>query len=152
MGKRTVACWLVVRVELLSGATEDLYPPPGRDFLVAPYDTFGELAEAINSAFARWDLSHLHEFRLDGDRAIGIVEADDQDVEDEANIEVGETVKVGDTFTYIFDFGDDWTHRCTVLRDDFDPKEEFGEPPESSPVPVFGWGTIPDQYGRNTPE
>jgi len=144
--------WLVIRVELLFGAAEEFDPPPGRDFLVAAYDTFGELADAINSAFARWDVSHLHEFRLTDGRTIGLAEEDDQNVEDETNVELGDAVKVGDSFTYVFDLGDDWTHRCTVLRDDFDPEEEFGGPPDSSPVPIFGWGMIPDQYGRITPD
>jgi len=39
----------------------------------------------------------------------------------------------------------------TVLRGKVDPTQESGV---ASPeiVPVFGWGTIPDQYGRTTPE
>jgi hypothetical protein len=42
---------------------------------------------------------------------------------------------------------DDWEHGCTVLRSDVDPEEEVGTAP-SEILPVFGWGTIPDQYGR----
>jgi hypothetical protein len=30
-----------------------------------------------------------------------------------------------------------------------DPTEVYGEP-AAEPVPIFGWGTIPDQYGRIT--
>jgi len=146
--------WLVVRVELLSGSAQDFDPPPGRDFLVDPQDSFGQLADAINSAFARWDISHLHEFRVPDDTAIGIADtdwADEQDVEDEKTVELGSRLKKGDEFTYSFDFGDDWTHRCTVLRDDFDADQEFGGPPDTSPIPIFGWGSIPDQYGRDRP-
>ena len=61
--------WLVVRVVLLAQAGEELAGPPGRDVLVRDSHTFADLAAAIDRAFARWDLSHLHEFRLiDGRR------------------------------------------------------------------------------------
>ena len=37
-------------------------PSPGRIFIVGPSHTFLGLADAIEAAFARWELSHLHEF------------------------------------------------------------------------------------------
>ena len=40
-------------------------PPPGRIFAANPNNTFADFADAINTAFARWDRSHLHEFVLD---------------------------------------------------------------------------------------
>ena len=46
-------------------------PSPGPIFIVSPSHTFEELAEAINSAFSRWDRSHLHEFELADGRLIG---------------------------------------------------------------------------------
>jgi len=48
-----------VRVELLGGRGEELWPYPGRVFAVGPSHTFMDLASAINGAFARWDRSHL---------------------------------------------------------------------------------------------
>jgi hypothetical protein len=48
---------------------------------------------------------------------------------------------------YVLDLGDSWTHVCTVGPDKIDPREELGEVP-FHPVPIFGWGEIPDQYGR----
>jgi hypothetical protein len=50
-----------------------LKPFPGRIFIVGPSHTFLALADAINAAFARWDLLHLHEFEMDGGRRIGFV-------------------------------------------------------------------------------
>ena len=47
----------------------------------------------------------------------------------------------------MFDFGDDWTHICTVAEAMIDPLDELGHIP-AAPVPIFGWGQIPDQYGR----
>ena len=52
------------------------------------------------------------------------------------------------SFDYTFDFGDDWRHRCAVGPEKADPEEEYGEKP-SAPVAIWGWGAIPDQYGRD---
>ncbi len=128
----------------------DFDPGPGRVFLVGPKHTFDALAQTIDQSFARWDLSHLHMFQLPDGREIGIVDDDlDTEFEDEAEIVIASTVRKSDEFTYVFDFGDDWTHTCVVQRDDVDPSNEFLEPPPGI-VPIFGWGSIPDQYGRET--
>jgi hypothetical protein len=50
----------------------------------------------------------------------------------------------------MFDLGDEWTHACEVVAQD-DPPHFSCAPAymrHSLPVPIFGWGTIPDQYGR----
>lgn len=147
---------MVLRVVLLAQGGEDLVAPPGRDLLVSDTHTFADLAAAIDRAFARWDLSHLHEFRLGDGRRIGMI--DPADFEDDvAGLDEGEVtlqeagLRRGDSFEYVFDFGDGWEHRCTVLRRDVDPVRESGAS-SFEIVPVFGWGTIPDQYGRTTPE
>jgi hypothetical protein len=144
-----------VRVVLLSKGGEELEDPPGRDLLLSETDTFAELAAAIDRAFARWDLSHLHEFRLmDGRRVIMMEGADEfEEIDpsrhlDELRHSLGSVgLRAGETFMYVFDFGDNWEHGCTVLRTDVDPVAESGVLPTEI-VPVFGWGTIPDQYGR----
>ena len=142
--------WLEIRVELLRGRGMDLDPRPGRIFLVGPKHDFGALARAIDQAFARWDLGHLHVFELSDGRQIGMAEDDvDDEFEDETGVLIASAVAKGDEFTYVFDLGDDWTHSCTVQRDDVDPVKEFNEPPDVV-VPIYGWGTIPDQYGRTT--
>jgi hypothetical protein len=43
----------------------------------------------------------------------------------------------------------DWRHRCEVLTEKADPRLLFeaGQLP-SRPVVIWGWGWIPDQYGR----
>jgi hypothetical protein len=63
--------WLRIRVDLLGGGGIDCDPSPGRIFLVGPSHTFEQFAEAIDAAFARWDLSHLHNFELKDGRLIG---------------------------------------------------------------------------------
>jgi hypothetical protein len=134
-----------------------LRPPPGRIFIVGPAHTFSGLAEAINAAFGRWDLSHLHEFELAGGRRIGFVDPDPFDdgvVEDHAAVKVADAVGPGEEFGFVFDFGDRWEHRCRVLANKADPRQEWGPGPPlpKAPVAIWGWGSIPDQYGRESAE
>lgn len=73
----------------------------------------------------------------------------DFDVLDETAVAVASTVVVGDGFSYVYDLGDDWRHACEVEAAGVDPNEAYGMVPRS-PVPIWGWGWIPDQYGRRT--
>jgi hypothetical protein len=144
--------WLRIKVDLIGGLGVVFEPAPGRIFIVGPSHSFGELAEAIDIAFARWDLAHLHGFELTEGRRIGIFDAEYPDEWlDETTLNVAKEVASGDAFDYVFDFGDEWRHRCTVERERADPLEEYGAQP-TSPVPILGWGTIPDQYGRDSPD
>jgi hypothetical protein len=119
--------------------------------LTGPSHTFAQLADAINVAFARWDHSHLHEFRLADGRTIGLPYEDaPEDQIDGTRTKVLATVRPGEAFGYTFDFGDDWEHRC-VAKESVDPRAAYGETP-AQPVPIFGWGWIPDQYGRESGE
>lgn len=63
--------WLQIKVELIGGRGDVCDSPPGRVFIVGPAHTFEQFAHAINAAFARWDLSHLHQFELADGRLIG---------------------------------------------------------------------------------
>ena len=144
--------WLQVRVDLLEGLAVPLDPAPGRIFIVGPGHTFAQLAVAIDAAFARWDLSHLHVFELADGRRIGYP---DDDLAlgtpwlDHGALKVAREVRPGESFTYVFDLGDDWRHRCSVLPEKIDPFDELGPAPRH-PVAIWGWGTIPDQYGRTS--
>jgi hypothetical protein len=155
---RKAVRWSILRVILASTGGKELVAPPGRDLLVSGAHTFAELASAIDRAFARWDLSHLYEFRFLDGRRIVMDDADEfeqiakaQDLGERAYSLSSIGLSSGDTFIYVFDLGDDWEHRCTVLRADVDPEEEAGIVP-SEILPIFGWGTIPDQYGRLSPD
>lgn len=50
-------------------------------------------------------------------------------------------------FAYVFDLGDEWSHLCTVGEKRIDPVAELGGIPDQ-PIPYWGWGENPDQYGR----
>lgn len=148
--------WLQIRVELEGGRDIECDPPPGRVFIVGPGHSFAQLAEAIDTAFARWDLSHLHEFELPDGRRVGFPDdgfAPEVVWEDHAALKVAQEVGPGDQFSYVFDLGDDWRHRCRVLDAKADPREELGsDSPPKGPVVTWGWGWIPDQYGRESAE
>lgn len=141
--------WFLVRVELVAGMGRKLKHPPGRIMLVGPNHTLRDLAEAIDAAFARWDLSHLHEFHMPDGKLYGYPDPDYPEYEciDSSTVRAGRLVRRGDRFAYIYDLGDEWKHLCRVGASSVDPVEAFGVVPEK-PVPIWGWGWIPDQYGR----
>ena len=126
--------------------------------LVGPSHTFADLADAIDTAFARWDRAHLCQFTL-ADGTVVTDEETAEELEDMPDERLGvpylvlERTKVvsrlapGEEFKYVFDLGDDWTHACRVENEKVDPREEYGGAPDR-PVPIWGWGSIPDQYGR----
>lgn len=92
--------WIAIRVTLLGGGGIDCDPPPGRTMIVGPRHTFADLATAVDQAFARWDLSHLHLFQLPDGRLLGPASPEwDQDVEDEASRRVASTVGLGERLT-----------------------------------------------------
>lgn len=139
-------------MDLLGGRGEACDPPPGRLFLVGPSHSFEQFAKAIDAAFARWDLSHLHQFELADERLIGFPDdsfAPELVWLDHAKLKVAREVKPGEEFEYVFDLGDNWQHRCTVEPKKGDPLEEYGIVP-TQPVAIWGWGSIPDQYGRRS--
>ena len=141
--------WLAIRVVLTSGLGFEPDQPPGRRMLVSPDHTLAEFAEAIDVAFARWDHSHLHLFDF-GDAGNFMLGGDDEneDVRDSSTTQLRSLkLQPGNTFTYIYDLGDEWRHDCKVEAADVDPEEASGAVPDK-PVPFWGWGNIPDQYGR----
>ena len=142
--------WLSVRVDLVEGRGECLWPRPGRIFAAARARTFQQLADAIDTAFARWDRSHLQEFTLaDGTRLC--ISNPDWEIEGEKAEDLQHVrlsrLRPGEQFVYVFDLGDDWAHLCTVGPQRIDPVDALGIIPKQ-PLPYWGWGDIPDQYGR----
>ena len=149
--------WLSVRVELLGGRGEGPWPWPGRVFAVGPSHTFMDLAKAVNQAFARWDRSHLSVFTLadgrvvtDEETGVEMAESIGGPIRTPLDIETAKVARVlqpGAEFQFTFDLGDNWTHRCLIGEEKIDPLEVLGIRPDA-PLPYWGWGNIPDQYGR----
>ena len=141
--------WFSIRVDLVAGHGELYWPRPGRIFAAAPTHTFAQLATAIDDAFARWDRSHLHQFTRSDGSELGIPSREDELSErvlDYRRVKLVQ-LRVGEQFAYVFDFGDQWEHLCTVGPKRIDPVEALGIRPDR-PLPYFGWGDIPDQYRR----
>ena len=116
--------WVGITVELLGGRGEELWPLPGRVFAVGPSHTFDDLADAINTAFARWDRAHVSLFTLadgrvvaDLDTGASLTASGGGPLIAALNItstKVMRTVRLGEEFQFTFDLGDSWTHRCIV--------------------------------------
>lgn len=145
--------WLQIEVLLERGAGIECDPPPGRLLLVGPGHTFLQLAEAIDAAFARWDVAHLHAFELADGRLVGLP---DDDVPpagrrwlDDRVLEVVRELAPGDELAYTFDLAEEWRHACRVLEETVDPERAYGVVPHG-PAIASGWGWIPDQYGRTS--
>ncbi len=142
--------WLSIRVELVSGRGEDYWPRPGRIFAAARSHSFDQLAAAIDAGFGRWDLAHLHLFTLADGRQLATRGLWDGE-EPEGSLDSATTslslLGLGDRFAYVFDLGDDWAQLCTVGAERIDPLQAVGIVP-SQPTAYWGWGELPDQYGR----
>ena len=106
--------WWSIRVDLVGGRGVYLWPRPGRIFAASRSHTFAQLADAINAAFARWDHAHLYQFTMADGRAIGLPDLDDIEEVLDAKATKLLTLKPGERFAFEFDFGDGWTHLCTV--------------------------------------
>ncbi len=147
--------WLAIAVELVGGRGERLWPRPGRTFLASRTHSFGDLAVAINRDFARWDLAQLNLFELpDGTRISGYESEyeDEPAMLDMLKINLSR-LRLNEKFAFTFDLGDDWDHLCTVGSQRVDPEEHLGPaaifgPLPSTPIAIWGWGSMPDQYGR----
>jgi hypothetical protein len=142
---------LAIRVELVSGRGEDVWPRPGRVFLTARAFTFGQLATVLDAGFGRWDLAHLYAFDLADSLLIGPGDAWDDPPQGRPVHHSDRTrlsrLAAGEQLVCTFDLGDDWTHLCTVEPSRVDPLRAYGSLPDR-PVPLWGWGSLPDQYGR----
>ena len=115
--------------------------------LASSRHTFAELGAAIDTAFARWDHSHLHLFELASGMSL-MLGGGDGGEPDSQMVPLANLKEPRGRFAYLYDLGDDWRHECEVLEVGVDPIEAYGVAPVE-PVPIFGWGTIPDQYGRS---
>lgn len=152
--------WLSISVELIEGRGETVWPRPGRVFAVSKQHTFERFAVAVDDAFARWDRAHLHEFHLFAPdatfetRPIRVADPDSDWDFEEPVTPIRTTklsiLKLCQQFLYVFDLGDDWTHLCTVGEKLIDPAELVGLDATAmpGPLPFWGWGSLPDQYGR----
>lgn len=81
-------------------------PPIWRRMTVPESITLERLHQIIQIAFG-WTDSHLHVFEIDGEEYGPGDEWTDARSE---RIRLGRLVAVGERFSYVYDFGDDWRH------------------------------------------
>lgn len=141
--------WMTIRVVLQGRPGETLEPAPGRVMLVHADHSLADLADGINTAFGRWDLTPLHEFVYEGSRFLPAGDPDDPEADDTEELTVGELgLRAGSRLRYTFDLGEAWHHECTVEETGVVPAVDDEDPGVCAPT--FGWGWVPDQYGRLT--
>jgi hypothetical protein len=103
----------VVRLHV---SLQGLSPAIWRRLVVPETITLPELHRALQLAMG-WEDRHLHEF-LFGAARFGMPDEDglNEGLKDEAGVRLGDAIRAagGDRFTYVYDFGDDWTHDVVV--------------------------------------
>ena len=90
-------------------------PPVWRRILIDGAATLDQLHEVIQAAFGWWNY-HLYDFEF-GRTRYGIPDPDwdfGPPMHDARRTRLDEVAKPGSTFTYTYDFGDDWMHKVVV--------------------------------------
>ena len=147
-----------LRVELLAGAGQGFEDDEiVRVIDMRPKHTLEKLHTVLFHAFDRYD-DHMYEFSFGADRpyskkavryGIPMDDADSLFPNETKLYDASKTslaslaLKPGDTFYYLFDFGDDWWHRITVLALDVPLHEAV-----RYPLLVEKIGESPAQYRR----
>ncbi|MDX2068253.1 MAG: plasmid pRiA4b ORF-3 family protein [Haliscomenobacter sp.] len=100
---------------------EDIHPTIWRTFQIDQTETFFDLHEILQIVMG-WENAHLFEFQIK-ERKIGLLPDEDEMWDTDANLEDSESIlmldmnlKEGDSFHYIYDFGDNWKHLLTVEK------------------------------------
>lgn len=116
-------------------------PTVRRTLLVPEAITLAELHRALQATFG-WENAHLHEFAVAGQRFAEKAPRgeswDGPSPADERKVRLGELgLRPRQTFQYVYDFGDGWTHAVRVTR--------RLERAPSRPVCVNGEGACPPE-------
>lgn len=125
---------------------DDVAPSVWRRIRVDADVTLRNLHHILQASFG-WTSSHLHQFDIEGDTyamldneyVLDLIEAPGQGPLDDRKAKLGRLVYPGQRFTYLYDFGDSWTHTAHV--------ESISEAPEK-----LGYATVIDGAGACPPE
>jgi hypothetical protein len=121
---------------------KDLQNPPVWRRVLVPADiTFDEFHEIIQIVFG-WENSHLYQFSKKGYASQPLYkvpdEYDDDTVEDSTETIITEVFTTPkQTFTYIYDFGDDWKHHIVL--------EKIADTENTIPLCLAGEGACPPE-------
>jgi len=123
-----------VEIYQLKIVLNEIEPPIFRILQIKGNANLGKLHDYIQGIMG-WTNSHLHEFDINAKRYRS---EDQMDYEGELGVfnerryRLNKLVKQGDSFTYLYDFGDDWEHTITV--------EKIMPPAEGVYYPICTYG------------
>jgi hypothetical protein len=93
----------------------NIEPAIWRQVRVPAMVSLAALHDVVQIAFG-WQNSHLHDFVI-GEIRFGMADVEDEIFSvDESAAPLGAVARVGATFLYRYDFGDDWEHVVSVER------------------------------------
>lgn len=115
--------------------------------LVPPTATFDDFGLGVDLALGRWEVTRPRSFRTGWHGRHERRGAGTGDLAPDRTLH-GSVAK-GSRFEYLFDDDEKWIHEC-VVEEFVARRETEGRPP--IPVPLLGWGSVPDQFGRTVPE
>jgi hypothetical protein len=107
-----------VQIYQLKITLSEIYPPIFRILQIKSNASLDKLHDYVQGVMG-WTNSHLHEFLIKGrvfQDVSHIYEPQEPDVLNERRHRLNNLVKEGETFKYIYDFGDDWTHEITLEK------------------------------------
>ena len=115
--------------------------------LVPPTATFDDFGLGVDLALGRWDITRPRSFRTGWHGRHERRGSGPGDLPPDRLVHVA--VAKGTQFEYLLDDDEKWIHEC-VVEDLVGRRLTDGRPP--IPVPLLGWGSVPDQFGRMSPE
>lgn len=113
--------YYLINIELI-----DVKPKVWRDFVVPADISLDRLHDIIQIVMG-WQDEHLHEFNFGNKRYVEVVdeEFDDDATFLESSVRLNKHFKKkGDSCIYVYDFGDSWEHRLTLLNSKYQPEED----------------------------
>jgi len=118
-------------------------PPVWRRLLISSAITFDIFHQVIQAAFG-WADCHMYQFSEYGWSSDIVYKIPDEEYDDEDEVEDSRLVKLSNVFTkpkqkftYIYDFGDDWSHQIIL--------EEIIDKKIIKPVCIAGKGACPPE-------
>lgn len=119
-------------------------PPVWRRVLVPASFTFAQFHQVIQCAFG-WENAHLYSFSPSGYGSFPVIEASSsssiggaKSLNAEKTKLYKELLREKQTYTYIYDFGDDWIHQITL-------EKKVSDEQITTPQILAGKGTCPPE-------
>ena len=131
-----------VKIYQLKITLKDIAPPIFRILQIKGNASLGKLHDYIQGVMG-WNDCHMHEFKIKGKQYQAKAQMDnDLDTTkayDERKYTIKQLLNEGDTFEYIYDYGDYWEHEIIVEKI-LEPEEEV-----YYPICVYGERACPPE-------